>query len=67
MTNHPRYARRAWCVEQLRAAGLTDYAINEGMALLPKYHLLGSKRAQYRVDEFLEAFKLTAPASSSKS
>jgi hypothetical protein len=67
LTNVPQYVRRAWCVEQLRKAGLTDYAIDEGMRHLPKYHILGSKRAQYKVNEFLSAFGLPAPASSKSS
>jgi hypothetical protein len=64
---HPLYARRGYCADIARKAGLTEYAIKNGMALLPKYKILGSVRAQYKVSEFLEAFQLTAPASSAKS
>lgn len=62
----PQFVRRAWCVDQLRRAGLSDYAIMEGMRLLKKHYVLGSKRAQYRVDEFLSAFGLPAPVSSNQ-
>ena len=62
----PLYARRGRCVEILRAAGLSGYVINEGMACLKKHTLLGSKYAQYQREEFLQAFALTAPASSVK-
>ncbi len=67
LTNLPEFRRRSWGVAQLRRAGLSDYAIREGMRLLTKHYILGSKRAQYRVDEFVEAFKLPAPARSKSS
>ena len=67
LSHLPKYVRRSWCVEQLRQAGLSDYAIIEGMRLLKKHYILGSKRAQYRVDEFTEAFKLPAPVGSKSS
>ena len=60
----PYLLRRSQCVEVLRIAGLSEWKIKQGMALLPKYHVLGCKTANYHLDEFLNAFTLPAPASS---